>query len=87
MEKRANYVAPTTELTHMDVESMIAASVNTDGRLYTGANGGDGTTINTVSGNESSDDDDGFHSGQSTDGAGTRAKGGPWDDYSWDFWD
>lgn len=85
MEKRANYVAPTTELTHMDVESMIAGSFTTNERQYTGANGRDGTNINTVSGNESSDDDDGFHSGQSTDGSGTRAKGGPWDDYSWDF--
>ena len=86
MQKKSNYVAPTTELTHMDVESMITAASVIDERQYAGANGGSGTTIYTVSGNDSSDDDD-FHNGQGYGGSGTRAKGGPWDDYSWDSWD
>lgn len=82
MEKRANYVAPTTELTHMDVESMITGSdVNDERRIIgphtgnrfdpVGTANGDGTTKNA----------------HSTLGEGTRAKGGPWDDYPWDSWD
>ncbi len=82
MEKRANYVAPTTELTHMDVESMITVSV-TNERQYENPNDRSGT--NKVEEKNLGNGDP--IKGQNIEGTGNRAKGGPWDDYSWDSWD
>lgn len=77
---KEKYIIPITSVVSVEQQTLLAGSYR-NGRYGKGADETGWMETNKV------DSDIGHGHGQSNGRTGNRAKGGPWDDYSWDSWD
>lgn len=77
---KEKYITPITSVVSVEQQTLLAVS-NPTGRYEKGPHGEGWVPTNTRTG----DIGDGHGAGNGH--SGNRAKGGPWDDYSWDSWD